>query len=133
MFKAIGNAEEAQSSSQLSVVGVALLIELFELDDPEPRFGQALRVLFGPLADGCGEPEGGGADGGVKGWVEGEDCLRRCWRDRWVVLAHDVGNEAEGDGSFCWRRRDLREGWTGGRFWGRGDAGRVARRVVRFI
>src|SRR5712671_5962202 len=117
-FKAIGNTEEAQSSSQLPVVGVALVIESFELDDMEPRFGQALGVVFSPLADGGGEPEGGGADSGVESWIEGEDCFRQGRRDRRVVLACDVGMEAEGDGAFCWRRRDLREGWTGGRFWG---------------
>ena len=103
---------------QLSVVGVALVIESFELDDTEPRFGQALGVVFGPLADGGGKPEGGGADSGVESGIEGEDCFRRRWRDWRVVLARDVGDEAEGDGAFCWRRRDFRKGWTGGRFWG---------------
>ncbi len=78
-LKAIGNADEAQSSSQLLIVGVALLIESFELNDAEPCFCEALGVVFGPLLDGGGEPEGGGVDGGVEGRVEGEDCLGRRW------------------------------------------------------
>ena len=105
-------------SSQLPVVGVALVVESFELDDAEPCFGQALGVVFRPLSDGGGEPEGGGADSGVESRIEGKDCFRRCQRDRQVTLACDVGNEAEGDGAFRWRRRDFRKGWTGGRFWG---------------
>ncbi len=78
-LKAIGNAEEAQSSSQLPVVGVALLVESFELYDAESCFRNALGVVFGPLSDGGGEPEGGGMDGGIEGRVEGEDCLGQRW------------------------------------------------------
>jgi len=60
----------------LPVVGVALVVESFELDDAEPCFGQALGVVFRPLSDGGGEPEGGGADSGIEGWIEGENCFR---------------------------------------------------------
>ena len=75
MLKAIGNAEEAQSSSQLLIVGVALLVEPFELDNASSSLSQLLGVMFGPLPDGGSEPEGGGVDGGVEGRIEGEDGL----------------------------------------------------------
>ena len=120
-------------SSQLSVVGVALLVDSFELDDAEPGLGQASGVVFGPLVDGGGEPEGGGVDGGVESWVEGKDCFGRRWRDWRVVLTCGVGDEAEGDGDICWIQRDFCKGGAGRWFGGQGDAGRVARRVVRFI
>ena len=102
----------------MPVVGVALVIESFELDDMEPRFGQALGVVFSPLADGGGEPEGGGTDSGVESGVEGEDCFGRRWRDWRVVLTRGVGNEAEGDGDICQIRRDFRKGGAGRWFGG---------------
>src|SRR6266851_6139363 len=74
-LKAIGNADEAQSSSQLSVVGVALGVESFELLDPSRCLFELLDVMFGPLSDRGGEAEGGGADGGIDGGVEHENCL----------------------------------------------------------
>ena len=89
--------------------------------------------MFGPLSDGGGKPEGGGADGGIESGVEGEDCFGQRWRDWRVVLTRGVGNEAEGDGDICWMRQDFRKGGTGRWLWGRGDAGHVARRAVRFI
>ncbi len=118
MFKAIGNAEEAQSSLQLLVVGVVLLVDSFELDDAEPGLGQVSGVVFGPLVDGGGEPKGGGADGGVESWVEGKDCFGRRRRDWWVVLTRGVGDEAEGDGDICWIQRDFRKGGAGRWFGG---------------
>ena len=83
------------------IVGIALLIELFKLDNAESCLRKALGVVFGPLADGGGEPEGSGADGGIEGRVEGEDCLGRRWRDQRVVLTSDVADEAERDGWSC--------------------------------
>ncbi len=59
----------------MSIVGVGLLVESFELNDVEFCFREALGVVFGPLPDSGGEPEGGGTDGGIEGRVEGEDCL----------------------------------------------------------
>ncbi len=88
---------------QLSIVGVALLVESFKLDNAESCVREALGVVFGPLSNGGGKPEGGGADGGVESWVEGEDCFGQCWRDQRVVLTGDVSDETEGDGGSCWR------------------------------
>ncbi len=98
---------------QLSIVGVVLLVESLELDDVEACVGQALGVMFGPLSDSGGKPKGGGADGGIEGRVEGEDCLCRCWQDRQVVLTCGVGDETKGDGGNCWRQQDFRKGGTG--------------------
>ncbi len=103
---------------QLLIVGIALLIELFELDDAESCVCEALGVVLGPLSDGGGEPEGGGPDGGIEGGVKGEDCLGRGWRDRQVVLTGDIGDEAKRDGGSCWRRRDFHEGGAGRWLWG---------------
>ncbi len=44
-------------SSQLLVVGVALLVEPFELDDVSSCVGQALGVVFHPLSDGVASPK----------------------------------------------------------------------------
>ncbi len=103
------------------------------MDNAESCVHEALGVVFGPLSDGGGEPKGGGADGGIEGRVEGEDCLRRHWQDWRVVLPSNVGDESERDGGSCWRRRDFCEGGTGRRFGGQGDAGCVARQAVHFI
>jgi len=75
MFKAIRNAEEAQLSSQLSVVSIALGIESFKLFNPSRRLFELLDVVFSPLLDCGGEPEGGGADGGIESGIEGKDCF----------------------------------------------------------
>ena len=103
---------------QLSIVGIALLIESLELDNVESCFREVLGVVFSLLSDGGGEPEGGGADGGIKGRVEGKDCLSRHWQDQQVILASNVTDEAKRDGRSCWRRREFHKGWTG--WWLRG-------------
>ena len=74
-FKAIGNADEAQSSSQLLVVGVALAVELLELFNSSRCLFKFRDVVFSLLVDCGGEAEGGGADGGVDGWVKHKDCF----------------------------------------------------------
>jgi hypothetical protein len=84
MFKAIGNAEEAQSSSQLSVVFLSLLVDPLESVDLLVGLGELRSVLCRSLANSGGKPKGCGADGGIEHRVEGEDGLSRCWRDRRV-------------------------------------------------
>ena len=121
MLKAIGNAEEAQLSSQLSVVLCSLLVDLLELLDFLLSFGDLLSVLGRSLAySGC-KPIGCGADGGIEHWVEGEDCLSRRRRDHRVVVPGEVDEASNGpvvavrvllvvsdngewEGGSCWRR-----------------------------
>ena len=62
-------------SSQLSVVSVALFIELLKLHNVEFCFCKPLGVVFHPLPDSGGEPKGCGMDGGIEHRVESEDCL----------------------------------------------------------
>ncbi len=73
MFKAIGNAEDSQLSLQLSVVSIVLGVESFELFDPSCCLFELLDIVFSPLGDCGGEPEGSGSDGGIECGVEGED------------------------------------------------------------
>jgi hypothetical protein len=73
MLKAIGNAEEAHSSSQLPVVCLALLIGSFKLDNALPGFSKFLSVVGRSLAYSGGKPKGCGVDGGIERWIEGED------------------------------------------------------------
>jgi hypothetical protein len=100
MLKAIGNAEEAHLSSQLPVVCLALLVELFELDDALLGIGKFLSVVGRSLTYSGGKPKGCGADGGIERWIEGEDGFSRCQRDRWVFgpdkvdEAHKLGERA---------------------------------------
>jgi len=75
MLKAIGNAEEAQSSSQLLVVLCPLLVDLLESLDFLLGFGDLLSILGRSLAySGC-KPIGCGMDGGIERRIKGEDCL----------------------------------------------------------
>jgi len=74
-FKAIGNAKKAQLSSQLSVVGVALGVDSFELFNSLRRLFELRDIVFSPLSDCGGEAKGSGADGGIDGGVEHENCL----------------------------------------------------------
>ena len=119
---------------QLSVVGVALVVEPLELDDAESCLCEALGVLLGALPNGACEAIGGGTDGGAEGWIEGEDGLSRRRQDWRVFVLGDAADEGgmEGGGSIC-RWRDFRKGRAVGRLGGREDAWHVARRVVRFI
>jgi len=75
MLKAIGNTEEAQLSSQLSVVLCPLLVDSLELLDFPLGFGNLLSVLGHLLAHSGGKPIGCGMDGGIERRVEGKDCL----------------------------------------------------------
>ncbi len=52
-----------------------LCIESFELFDLLCGLLELLHVMFCPLSDSGGEAIGGGADGGIEGWIEGEDCF----------------------------------------------------------
>jgi hypothetical protein len=74
-LKAIGNAEEAQSSSQLPVVFLALLVESLELVDLLVGLGELCSILRGSLAYSGGKPKGCGADGGIEHWIKGKDGL----------------------------------------------------------
>jgi hypothetical protein len=121
MLKAIGNAEEAQSSSQLSVVLCPLLVDSLKLLDFLLRFGDFLSVLGCSLTySGC-KPIGYGADGGIECRVEGEDCLSQRWRDRRVAVLGKVNEAGDGpvvtvrvllvvsdncelEGGSCWSR-----------------------------
>jgi len=75
MLKAIRNAEEAQSSSQLSVVLCLLLVDSLELLDFLLGFGNLLSILGCSLIHSGCKPIGRGTDGGIECRVEGEDCL----------------------------------------------------------
>jgi len=128
-LKAIGNAEEAQSSSLLSVVLCSLLVDSLKSLDFLLSFGDLLSILGCSLTySGC-KPIGYGLDGGIERRVEGEDCLSQCRRDCWVVVVGEVDEASDGptvtvrvllvvsdkgkwEGGSCWRRRDFREGET---------------------
>jgi len=149
MFKARGNCEQAQSSSQLSVVGLSLLIDCFESGDLVLRFLELLSRVGCSLVNSGDKPKGCGADGGrdgcVKGeqWVESEDGLSRSWRDWWVLISFEfdeardgifvlgpflVGSdEGEWEGGSRWMQCDLLNGCGFGRAW---DIWRVRRRAV---
>ena len=141
MLKAIGNAEEAQSSSQLSVVLCLLLVDSLESLDFLLGFGNLLSILGHLLTySGC-KPIGCGTDGGIECRVEGEDCLSQCQRDHWVVIPCEVNEASNGpvvagqgvllvvsdkgewEGGSCWRWRDFHKGdavmlvWRGGDTW----------------
>jgi hypothetical protein len=95
-LKAIRNAEEAQSSSQLSVVLCPLLVDSFELLDFLLGFGNLLSVLRRLLMySGC-KPIGCGVDGGIERRVEGEDCLSRHRRDHRVAVPGEVDEAGDG-------------------------------------
>jgi len=143
-LKAIGNAEEAQSSSQLSVVVCSLLVDSFESLDFLLGFGDLLSVLGCLLMYSGGKPIGCGADGGIEHWIEGEDCLSRCRRDCRVAVLGEVDEASDGlmvavqvllvvsdngewEGGSCWRHCDFREGDAFSLVGGRGDAWRVRR------
>ena len=75
MLKAIGNAEEAQSSLQLLVVLCPLLVDSLESLDFLLSFGDLLSILGRLFTySGC-KPIGCGTDGGIERRVKGEDCL----------------------------------------------------------
>jgi len=96
MLKAIGNAEEAQSSLQLSVVLCPLLVDLLKSLDFLLGFGDFLSVLGCSLAYSGGKPIGCGVDGGIEHRVEGEDCLSQRWRDRRVAVSGKVDEAGDG-------------------------------------
>jgi hypothetical protein len=96
MLKAIGNAEEAQSSSQLSVVLCLLLVDSLKSLDFLFGFGDLLSILGHSLAHSGGKPIGCGTDGGIEHRVEGEDCLSRHQRDHQVVVLGEVDEAGDG-------------------------------------
>ena len=142
----MGNYEQAQSSSQLSVVGLSLLVDCFESGDLVLCFLELLSRVSCLLANSGDKPKGCGADGGrdgcVKGeqWVESEDGFSRSWRDWWVLISLKVNeagdgvfvlgpffigsNEGEWEGGSRRMRRDLLNGYG---FWGAWDIWRVRR------
>jgi len=150
MLKAIGNAKEAQSSSQLSVVLCLLLVDSFKSLDFLLGFGDLLSILGRSLAySGC-KPIGCGMDSGIERRVKGEDCLSRCRRDCRVAVLGEVDKAGDGpvvavqvllvvsdngewEGGSCWRQRDFREGDAVVLFGRGGDTLRAQRRAVAFI
>jgi hypothetical protein len=145
----MGNCEQAQSSLQLSVVGLSLLVDCLESGDLVLRFLELLSQVGHSLANSGDKPKGRGADGGrdgcVKGeqWVESEDGLSRSWRDWWVLVSLEV--DKAGDGVFVFSPFFIgsNEGeWEGGsrrmrcdllnscRFWGAWDIWRVRWQVM---
>jgi hypothetical protein len=150
MLKAIGNAEEAQSSSQLSVVLCLLLVDSFESLDFLLGFSELLSILGHSLTHSGGKPIGCGADGGIERRVEGKDCLSRRQRDRQVVVLGEVDEAGDGavvtvrvllvvsdngewEGGSCCRRRDFHEGDAVALFGRGGDALCARQQVVAFI
>jgi hypothetical protein len=95
-LKAIGNTEEAQSSSQLSVVLCSLLVDLFESLNFLLGFSDLLSVLGRSLTySGC-KPIGCGTDGGIEHRVEGKDCLSQRRRDHRVAVSGEVDEAGDG-------------------------------------
>jgi hypothetical protein len=90
MFKAIGNAEDSQSSSQLAVVSCSLLVEAFEPLDVLVGFGELLSLLSGLLVYSGDKPIGCGIDGSIDCWIECEDCLSQSRGDWWVFVPGEV-------------------------------------------
>jgi hypothetical protein len=150
MLKAIGNAEEAQSSLQLSVVLCLLLVDSFESLNFLLGFGDLLSVLGRLLAYSGGKPIGCGADGGIERRVEGEDCLSQCRRDHRVAVPGEVNEAGDGfvvtvrvllvfsdngewEGGSCCKRRDFHEGGAVALVWRGGDALPARQRAVAFI
>jgi hypothetical protein len=68
----MGNCEQAQSSSQLSVVGLSLLVDCFESGDLVLHFLELLSRVGRSLANSGDKPKGRGADGGRDSCVKGE-------------------------------------------------------------
>jgi hypothetical protein len=95
-FKAIGNAEEAQLSSQLVVVCGVLLVDALESVDLLLCLVELLRVLRCSLMHSGGKPIGCGMDGGTEHWVEGNECLSRCRGDWRVFSSDEVNKPCEG-------------------------------------
>jgi len=84
MLKAIGNAEEAHSSSQLPVVFLALLVDPLGSVDLLLGLGELLSIHCCSLVYSGGKPKGCGMDGGIEHWIKGNDGFSRCRRDHWV-------------------------------------------------
>jgi len=76
MFKARGNCEQAQLSSQLLVVGLLLLVDHFESRDLVLCFLEFLSRVSCSLANSRDKPKGRGSDGGRDGWVKGEQWVK---------------------------------------------------------
>jgi hypothetical protein len=135
---------------QLSVVLCLLLVDSLESLDFLLGFGDLLSILGRSLTHSGSKPIGCGTDGGIEHRVEGEDCLSRCQRDRWVAVPGEVDKASDGpvvavrvllivsdngewEGGSCWRRRDFRKGNAVALFRGGGDALHAQQRVVAFI
>jgi hypothetical protein len=149
-LKAIGNAEEAQSSSQLSVVLCPLLVDSFESLNFLLSFSDLLSVLGRSFVHSGGKPIGCGVDGGIERRIEGEDCLSQCRRDHWVAVSGEVDEASNGlvvtvrvllvvsdngkwEGGSCWRQHNFHEGDAVTLFGRGGDTLRVRWRAAAFI
>jgi hypothetical protein len=145
----MGNCEQAQSSSQLSVVSLLLLVDRFESGDLVLRFLELLSRVGRSLANSGDKPKGRGAEGGSDGWVKGEQWVEseegfsRSWRDWWVLILLEFdeagdgvfvlspfligSDEGEWEGGSCRMRCNLLNGCWFGRAW---DIWCVRRRAV---
>ena len=76
MFKARGNCKQAQSSLQLSVVSLLLLVDRFRSGNLVLHFLELLSQVGCSLANSGDKPKGHGPDGGRDGWVKGEQWVK---------------------------------------------------------
>jgi hypothetical protein len=131
-FKASGNADDSQSSSQLVVVNCPLLVESFKALDVLVGFGELLSLTGGSLAYSGDKPIGCGMDGGIDCRVKGKDCLSQSKGDRRVFVAGEVDEPSNGpwvegcpflfvvsdkgacEGGSCRLQQDLQSGTFGG-------------------
>ena len=71
-FKAIGNCDDSQLSSQLPIVSCLLLVDGFESCNFVLGLLEFLSELSGSHVNSGDKPKGCGPDGGTDGWVNGE-------------------------------------------------------------
>ena len=74
-LKAIGNTEQAQSSSQLVVVGCSLLVDMLKALNLVLCFLKLFKETGHLLTYSGGKPIGYSVDCGTEGWVEGNEHL----------------------------------------------------------
>jgi len=119
-FKAIGNCDDAQLSSQLPDVGDSLLVDRLESCNFVFCILEFLSELCRLVANSGDKPIGHSPDGGTDSWVKSEewieckDARSRSWRD-WGVLVpleFDEAGEPFFFGSFF--NTGCKGEWEGG-------------------
>jgi len=96
VFKASGNAEDSQLSSQLAVVDCSLLVEAFESLDVLVGFGELLSLTGSSLAYSGDKPIGCGMDDSIDHWVKGKDDLSQSRGNWWVFIPSEVNESYDG-------------------------------------